>query len=502
MRTTSARLQSYATISWREWLFVAVCFAVLACVFVLVMSPSTSFLYHHPEVHDSAIFQVTGQRWLKGDLPYVDFWDLKGPYVFAVNALGYALHDSPRGVMLVQMAFLVASLLLLWRFFRDTFSIRSSSMLVGCVVVMLMQMECDNNVEIYVLPFLIVAFRGLYRWVDCYDGQLTRKHPPQMAVFYGACLALCLLNRLTDATGIGLGVLFVAMMLAARRQWADLLLNGCCFVCGMMLLLVPVWIYFHAHGAVGEWLDATMVTAAEYATNSTPLKAAGLGGAVNFVKAFFPCYALVTVAALVFVKSQSRRLQAALWLFVAGGQLIWFLNSNRYAHYALVTVPYVCVIAAELKRYIQDHHPKKWVVNGVAATGFAFFLMCFVHESLQAWHEMHSESPRYAIYEKMMHLIPANERQQVAIYNGAPCFYLYFNNHPPCRYLVMNDLTIAQMPSLKDHICEDLEKRQPLWMIVEGFPTQIDDCLMRFYVLHAMMENQHLKLYRLKNVKE
>ena len=46
---------------------------------------------------DSGIFIYCGSRALAGDVPYIDFWDHKGPLIFYINALAalaFATHDD------------------------------------------------------------------------------------------------------------------------------------------------------------------------------------------------------------------------------------------------------------------------------------------------------------------------------------------------------------------------------------------------------------------------
>ena len=77
---------------------------LVSFIFVTLFSYSTSPLYgnicNHP---DSAIFQIIGKYWVDGALPYSDLWDLKGPYIFFVDAIGYFLLDSYVGIYIIQI---------------------------------------------------------------------------------------------------------------------------------------------------------------------------------------------------------------------------------------------------------------------------------------------------------------------------------------------------------------------------------------------------------------
>ena len=56
---------------------------------------------------DSSVFQYAGAQMLAGKIPYLDFWDHKGPLIFVVNALGAWIHGGdPSGVWLVELVLL------------------------------------------------------------------------------------------------------------------------------------------------------------------------------------------------------------------------------------------------------------------------------------------------------------------------------------------------------------------------------------------------------------
>jgi hypothetical protein len=59
---------------------------------------------------DNGVFLYAGQQILAGEVPYLDFWDHKGPLIFYINALGLMLVSGSRwGVWLVELLFLILS---------------------------------------------------------------------------------------------------------------------------------------------------------------------------------------------------------------------------------------------------------------------------------------------------------------------------------------------------------------------------------------------------------
>ena len=87
--------------------FLLLCF--LSFIFLAFFSVSTSFLYDYPKSIDSHVYQVIGKLWNEGYLPYVDVWDHKGPVIYFINAIGYALTGNKYGVFIIQLFFFSAT---------------------------------------------------------------------------------------------------------------------------------------------------------------------------------------------------------------------------------------------------------------------------------------------------------------------------------------------------------------------------------------------------------
>ena len=80
--------------------------AALAGLFLLqnplLVSRSPSF--------DASVFAVMGKMWAEGLVLYRDMVDIKGPMIFLINALGYAIGGFP-GIWLLEWGLLALGLL-------------------------------------------------------------------------------------------------------------------------------------------------------------------------------------------------------------------------------------------------------------------------------------------------------------------------------------------------------------------------------------------------------
>ncbi len=67
--------------------------------------------------YDSAFFLLVGQGMTKGLLPYRDFFDMKGPYLFFIEYLGQLVSYGRLGIFLVQWANLLIVCLIACKLF-------------------------------------------------------------------------------------------------------------------------------------------------------------------------------------------------------------------------------------------------------------------------------------------------------------------------------------------------------------------------------------------------
>lgn len=95
---------------------------LFSALFVLVYSTSTSFLYSYPDSCGSFIFQTIGKFWVQGAIPYRNLFDNKGPFLYAMNALGYWLTDSKVGLLFVQIPIFFLLSVITFRFLKLGYS--------------------------------------------------------------------------------------------------------------------------------------------------------------------------------------------------------------------------------------------------------------------------------------------------------------------------------------------------------------------------------------------
>ncbi|MBQ1738745.1 MAG: hypothetical protein II108_00735, partial [Clostridiales bacterium] len=75
---------------------------LIATAFAAIYSTSTTPLMKDNWGCDSAFFILVGQGMTKGLLPYRDFFDMKGPFLFFLEYIGQMISYGRTGAFIIQ----------------------------------------------------------------------------------------------------------------------------------------------------------------------------------------------------------------------------------------------------------------------------------------------------------------------------------------------------------------------------------------------------------------
>lgn len=92
--------EKLSVIRKKDWKYLGIT-AVVSVLFLLLAYESTSPLYPYVHGLDSSFFMMTGRMVADGKVPYLDFFDMKGPIIFFIEGLGQWLIDGKMGIFLV-----------------------------------------------------------------------------------------------------------------------------------------------------------------------------------------------------------------------------------------------------------------------------------------------------------------------------------------------------------------------------------------------------------------
>lgn len=423
----------------------------VAVVMLLLFSYTTSPLFSNSFTNDSSVYQLLGKYWAQGYLPYVDIWEQKGPFIFLVNALGYLITGDRIGVFLVQIPFWTVSIFYTFKTLNRAFSQVVSCLLTTMIaVVAAATLQGGDMTEEFVLPFIVLSIYLIYRWIERVEQINEIDHPAKYAFVYGLVLGISAMSRVTNALGICGAVFVIVVALSMRGRWLNLWQNALAYIGGVAIVVVPFVVYFAAHGALYDMWYGTVVFPFSYAAGSEN-HLNDVSVLKGFLLTFVFCYGLLLLA-LVNLCLKPLRLRSLVWLGASLPLMLWYVQSNGYGHYALLSVPYAAVIiieasaAATLVNF-------KWFYKCVSI--FAVFLLllksslAIVGAAKLEEHPMPGEESFAAL---AAYLDKQPQPVKMAGYNVSPNFYLKYDIKPYYKMISEQDRLSQFNKDLRDEV--------------------------------------------------
>ncbi len=474
---------------------VAIILIVLAAITLSVFSFTTSPLYKEPCAWDSAIFQIIGKAWSEGVLPYVGLWDLKGPIIFFINAIGYALTGSRTGVFLLQWVSLSATLIILCRLVCNS----HRDLLCPTVIFSLFSFGANilggNTVEEYLLPLLALSYAFIYRWLE--QAERSPEHPPRWAVAYGLVLGFSLLTRLSNGLGICMAVAIIAVWIARHGRWRNLLHNVAAFAAGFAAVVLPFLLYFWAKDATADMWYGTIFYNLDYAGTVSPDIKSYVEVAKSMVY-YADTWLLLATSILMLLLKSRRRMAVVMWMGVAMVNLLWLLRGYQFSHYAITSLPLVAISLMELTDLCHEKADGRTFHRAAAIiVVYAIVISGALIHAIRLTKNYHYDD-RLTTFRSMINGLPQGYKQSFAAYNCPANWYLYEDIRPKVRFFAFQDFEAEQSLTYRRYLQEDF-RRLPEWVLVNEKAREIDGILRQNYHVWKTDKAAGLTLYRANN---
>lgn len=458
-------------------------------LFLFLFSYMTSPLFPKSHGWDSAFFQLVGAGMTKGYLPYRNFFDMKGPWLFFFQYLGELLWYGRTGIFLVQCVSLGVTLLLCCRIYRRFFAGKGFwdcfFVLLPLYVVMASTMEGGNLTEEWSLPFL---FFPMYLSMDFLTGEKT-DHKPAYGFGYGICFGVIALIRITNAVLICAIVLTITVFLIAEKKWLRLLQNGLAFMAGVFLAFLPPLLYFGHFGEIRNMLYCTFVFGAIYGTEGF-----GFGTGMFFILTlFFPVFLFGIM------KVKNKRL----WLLVISntlGMMVTLGMGNSSLHDYMLIIPGVM---PGIWMFAQGMRERK-LAGSRRLMAAGILTLCFAYPAYKLAGTggiLLRQSENSRVYEHVLETaecIPEEERGSVLGYEVPLRWYTIADIMPCSRYCGWQEHYMELVPDIETEMAEMFAEKPPTWIVTKS-AIQISNQMMRRQLENnygIYQENEDFCLYR------
>ena len=441
------------------------------CVaFLLLLSASTSPLYGDYCDGDSSIFMVVGKAITQGRSVYRDVFDHKGPILFYLNALGFALTGGKSGVFIVQCVFLSLTAIFMYKTARIfTKTVRSLICVVFTILAFAATISDGNLSEEYCMCVIPIYFAVKYFAIA-----ENEPHPPLYSAVYGACFAVCAFIRINNGVMIG-GVVLVTLVtefISGRAKSA--LINLAAVIGGMAAVAVPVCIFFAAKGLLGDMIFATFTFNFLYAAEGAEQTTSLLSVLLNWT---LPIIARVVIS-LIFAKRLGAKV-ASLITTVSVFALIPALMGFAYTHYYTTLIPLISLYCAVFF-FIATRHITFWSVLLCVAMMFplsGYFVnmsgnvahyadLLQRQQSPEEYGDTHTDVYRSA--KTLSARIPEEDRDSVFGYDVAAAWFLEADIMPCFRLFTLQESWAGHYPEFGREINEFMLETPPKWVVIHN----------------------------------
>lgn len=294
---------------------------------------------------DSSVFQYAGAQMLAGKIPYLDFWDHKGPLIFVVNALGAWIHGGdPSGVWLVELVLLAASLgIAEWVGNQVLGSSWGNlpALLAGIGLVITYKGNLSEEYGIFLQFCILLLFWN------------SLNHPSWLRIGLMGLLAgvsfLFRPNNIGIAAAIGLTYVCEPWLTHTRPDFRRLFSKVVILVAGFFLALLISALVMLKVGNLGEYLQASILYNVVYADNSILSRLQTIFFGLLVLNLLF-LYAGLGFSETFRRGSNLDPLRKQFFFFICTGlifeMVLQSLSGRLYRHYYTPWLPYLSFLGA------------------------------------------------------------------------------------------------------------------------------------------------------------
>lgn len=404
---------------------------------------------------DSGAFMHLGRLVLRGQTPYLDGWDHKGPILYLANAAALAVTaDSPRGVLLVELA--LTALALRWSMRRwDAWvgAAASAGIATAFVLSYAMFWSGGNLSETWFLPIQLVAYTALGALLLDDAGARTWRWT---GALIGLAGAIGLASRMNNTVGLAAAAAGVILWRRDRAVGFAVAAVG-----AIVVVIAPLVLALKARGALDAMVDQYWWFNSRYNTITVPF-AARVQNA-TFLLLLFVRTPLVFALGIAIARGWQRRAAsgpAAMRLVLAAGIVVLefavqLISGQGFRHYLLSPLPALAMLAVlvlheSVARSDTDRTPQSTVGSGsraaLARVGWGMVGLLYALSTVRALDAMRvravqassvGDTPLARVAAEVVRVSPAGapilgtlNAGAVLGLTGRPSATRYFNDYP------------------------------------------------------------------------
>lgn len=477
-------------------ILLASIFVVVSAAFLLFFSIYTSPLYGRIK-GDAAAYWFMGKMMTQGKVPYIDFFDHKGPLLMLIQYMGNLINDGLIGIFIIQVVFFVISLMGIYHIMLLYFD-NSKAMIITLLslVIVGVYYPSGNMTEEYTMPFVVwsIYFAVKYLKQEIYE---DKSHNIWWSFLYGVTFMSCCLIRTTNIMPVCSFVLVGIVALIKKKKWKNIVGNIATGLMGCFVVLIPFLIYYLKENALYEMFYATFLHNFMYVVNTDiTLADTSITRIVYFQFVFFFC---IIIAAISFLYSKKERFVSFCVMASSIIGIVTSLKMPYYFHYLYIWLPIIIVTLGLMKNIILCE--KRWKVLALVSVGiFSVYVLLLnaytINQNLDYKHSAQTDIEKIAAREIVSN-IPEEDKNRICVYNMEATFYTDTDINSCYKYFFVQDLQSGSSKKLKDEFVGIMETKEAKYIITyKDKKNALDEFIRKEYNLDA--QNEVYNLWKLK----
>lgn len=483
-------------ITRRERLISYIILLISAFFFMYFFALWESPFYEYWYGCDASFFSMAGRGITKGWVPYVDFFDLKGPYFFFIEALSQLIHTDRLGVFIIEIPFTYASFILIYEICRLFISkLKAIAVMVITIFFYIGTLWGGNTLEEFMLPLsLLVLFLSLKYVImpmcitdgdscvseaslanDTVDDIIPRTNllcETVAPLVTGICFGIILFSKVTVGAPIAGIVIAISLTYLIRKDYKSLFKYLGFSLLGVIVSITPVIIYFAIKGALSDMLYAVFIFAFKRS--------------VDFSESFNIDWELKAIGcyfSFFFAIFHIKKIKQPLWITIISMSAVTYLLMHLgvpFIYYFTTVFP---VFVLSFVILLELYNPLVLFSNirqFICLALLAVMMYYYAHVSLDTIRTMINRDTNpwyesdYQAAIDLAKLIPEYERDQVFSFS-IDMTWFEANQMLPCyKYPINLQFFINLDPAIADDLTEYLTETPPKWLIVgDSFRDEI-----------------------------
>lgn len=312
---------------------VRIALFLLIAVVGLLLVPSVSTILTPRIDGDYSVFSIVGRGWLNGEVPYLKYFDHKGPLMMLIQVIGQSIEAGKWGIWILEILFAVISFELLYRIGVAVGASRAGNIIamVISIIFYFAYIDGGNSVEEWSLPFELLPLLLVVKYLK---GDISRVRVPSLitGICFGA-VAMIRINNNCIICGLAVALLIIFII---RRQYKELLQCILFFFIGVCVSVLPFIIYFAYYKALDDLFFSCYIFPMLYKKYwySALLK-------LN-ITYLSPCF-ILPVIAWFYNSSKENKEIFILAVSVSLITFLTFIDGADYYHYFTLVLPIIAL---------------------------------------------------------------------------------------------------------------------------------------------------------------